>query len=82
MQTISLIWGILALVLMVVGLVPLLGALNWLNIVFAGLGMIFGVFAYATKAEGSRRGSIAGLISCIVAVVVGILRLILGGGII
>lgn len=81
MQVISLIWGILALVFMLVGLVPLLGALNWLNILFAGVGMIFSIFAYVIKAEGSRRGAIAGLICCIVAIVVGILRLILGGGI-
>jgi hypothetical protein len=81
-QTLSLIWGILALVGMLVFLFPCLGALNWVNIPFAGLGLIFSVIALATGKEGNRGGSIAGTVCCGLAVLVGIIRLFLGGGII
>ena len=40
MQVLSLLWGILAIVGMVVGFFPCLGSLNWLNIPFAGVGII------------------------------------------
>ena len=45
MQVFSLLWGIVAIIGMLIGFVPLLGALNWLNIPFAGVGIIFSAVA-------------------------------------
>ncbi len=81
MQTLSLIWGILALIGMVVGFIPFLGALNWLNIPFAGIGLIVGIIALATSKEGGKGRSIAGTVSCSIAIFLGLIRLVLGGGI-
>lgn len=83
MQIVSLIWGILSLVGFIVGLIPCVGWWNWINIPFAGLGLIFCIIALATAKPGeSRTGSITGLILCGIAVIVGVIRLILGGGVV
>ncbi len=71
MKTLGLILGILAALGMLLAFIPLLGWLNWLNIPFAILGLIFSVI-------GKSRG---GTILCIVAILFGMLRLALGGGI-
>lgn len=71
MKTLGLILGILAALGMLLGFIPLLGWLNWVNIPFAMIGFIVSVLGK------SRPGTIltAG------AIVFGILRLMLGGGI-
>ena len=82
MQMISLIWGILAILGMLVGLIPCLGALNWLNIPFAGIGLIVGALAYGTSSSiDNRGGSRAGITCCAIALFVGIIRLIVGLGV-
>lgn len=81
MQTLSLIWGILAIMGMLVGFIPCLGALNWLNIPFAGIGIIFSALAMGATRNPNKGSAVAGLICCIVAVVIGIFRLAMGGGI-
>jgi hypothetical protein len=81
MQTVSLIWGILALVSMLVALTPCLGALNWLVVPFAGLGLVFCVVVFAIDRAQNKAGSIAGIIACAVAMVIGFLRLIIGLGV-
>ena len=81
MQVLSLIWGILAILGMVVGFFPCFGALNWLNIPFAGIGLIVSSIAMATGDDKPQGGSIAGLICCIVALVLGAIRLTIGWGI-
>ncbi len=81
MQTLCLVWGILALVGMFVGFLPCLGALNWLNIPFAIVGLILSVVVVATSHAVSKGSAIAGLVCCAVATVFGIVRLALGGGI-
>jgi hypothetical protein len=83
MQVVSLIWGILALVGMLVGLVPFFGALNWLLIPFAIVGAIVSAIAAGTApAEEGKGKSIAGLICCGIATIFGLIRLIVGFGII
>jgi hypothetical protein len=82
MQTISLIWGILAIIGMMVGFIPCLGALNWLNIPFAGIGLLIGLIALGTASNENKNGAIAGLICCGIAVLFGIIRLFIGGGVI
>ena len=81
MQALALAWGVLSVLGMVVGIIPCLGALNWLNIPFAGLGLIVGGIALANAEESNRGPSIAGLVLCASAMIIGLLRLGLGGGI-
>ena len=81
MQVISLAWGILALLGFFVALIPCLGWLNWLNIPFAVAGLIFSIVAYARERIGDRTMSIVAIILCLIAVLIGAKRLVLGGGI-
>ena len=81
MQLISLIWGILAVLGMLVAFFPCLGALNWLLIPFAGLGIIISGIAFGTTAYKPKSSSVVGLVCCIVALFFGIIRLGLGGGV-
>ena len=81
MQTLSLIWGILAVIGMVIGFIPCIGALNWLNIPFAGIGIILCAIALGTSKEKSKGGSIAGLICCTIAIFFGFIRLVIGSGV-
>ena len=81
MQTISLIWGILAVLGMVVGFIPCLGSLNWLNIPFSGIGVIVCGIAMSRAGEGQKGSSVAGLVCCIVALFFGLFRLVIGGGV-
>ena len=82
MQVISLIWGILALIGMFIGLIPCVGALNWLNIPFAICGLIVSLIAHSSAPRGYRNSSLTGIILCAIAIVIGAKRLIMGGGII
>jgi hypothetical protein len=82
MQTLSSVWGILAIIGMLVGFFPCLGALNWLNIPFSGMGIIISAIAFTTSKEQNKNGVIAGFICCTVALFFGILRLVVGGGLV
>ncbi|MEX2262668.1 MAG: hypothetical protein WD696_11995 [Bryobacteraceae bacterium] len=81
MQLVGLVWGILALLGMVVAFMPCLGALNWLLIPFAGVGLVIGVIAFASSPPGHRGPSVAGIVCCSIATMFGLIRLILGAGI-
>ncbi len=81
MQVLSLIWGILAILGMIVGFIPCLGAFNWLNIPFAGIGIVISGIALGTAGNDPKGGSIAGLVFCGIAMFFGFIRLILGGGV-
>ena len=82
MQTLSLILGILAIIGMLVGFFPCLGALNWLNIPFSVIGLIISILVLATaEKEENKGGSVAGVICCGIAMFFGIIRLIAGGGV-
>jgi hypothetical protein len=80
-QTLSLVWGVLAFLGMLVGFLPCLGALNRLNIPFAAVGLILGVIAVATSKTRNNGPAIAGIVGCAIAVVIGLLRLKLGAGV-
>jgi hypothetical protein len=69
---ISFLFGFIALILAIIGFIPLLGALNWINILIAGVGIAFG--AASSKNAGRN--------FCIVVAVICAIRLWLGGGII
>jgi hypothetical protein len=69
-QILSVLIGLFAAVCMLPGLIPLLGALNWLVLVFCVAGITFGAFP-------ERK---IGLTINIAVGVVALVRLILGGG--
>ena len=81
MQTLSLAWGVLALIGMMIAFIPCLGALNWINIPFAAVGLVISFLVFGTSRAVDKSGSIAGIVCCLIALVLGIIRLILGGGI-
>ena len=80
MQIIGLILGIFSFMGMFIFFIPLLGALNWLNIPFAVVGMAVSLIGVVTSKKGKSAG-IIGIILCAIAIMVGIIRLTLGGGI-
>jgi len=81
MGTLSLIWGILAIIGMIVGFFPCFGSLNWLNIPFSGIGLIISIVALVKTKEGSKILPVVGIVCCSIAVFLGLIRLIAGGGV-
>lgn len=81
MGLISLLWGIVAMVLMVFALIPLLGAANWLVIPFAAAGAVIAAIGIAITRSENRGRAKAGLVLNGIVILVGIARLSLGGGI-
>ena len=82
MGLISLLWGIVAMLWMVLALIPLLGWGNWFLIPFAALGAIVAAIGIALTAPEKRGRAKAGLVLNGIVIVVGIVRLSLGGGIV
>lgn len=82
MGLISLIWGIFAMLWMVVALIPLLGWGNWFLIPFAAVGAIIAAIGVLLTRPGNRGRAKAGLVLNAIVIIVGIFRLTLGGGVI
>lgn len=80
MGLLSLLWGLFALVWMLLALIPLLGWANWFVIPFAGVGALIAAVAIATTARENRGRAKAGLLLNLGVMVVGAIRLSLGGG--
>ena len=68
----SLIIGVVALILALVAFIPLLGWANWLIIPLAIVGAVVGMFSSGTAGRNLN----------LFVIVVGVVRLMLGGGII
>jgi hypothetical protein len=81
MQMLGLVWGIVAILGMGVAFLPCLGALNWLNIPFSLVGLIVSVIATSQAPPDKKNLAIAGIVLCAFAAVFGLIRLVLGGGI-
>ncbi len=79
MQILSLAWGIVALLGFLVGVIPCLGWFNILNIPFAIVGLILSIIAFATGTRGRRNFSVIAIILCLIAILIGSKRWILGG---
>lgn len=79
MGILSIIWGVFAIIGAIIAFTPCLGALNWINIPFSIIGVIFG--GVAMGSSNTRDQGIAGLVLGIIAAGIGIIRLVLGGGI-
>ena len=68
---IAILFGLIALILAVIGFIPLLGWLNWFIILIAGGGAAFG---FASSSNSGRN-------FCLVVMAICAIRLWLGGGI-
>jgi hypothetical protein len=68
---VSLIIGVVALIFAVVAFIPLLGWLNWLIIPLAIIGAAVGVISRGTAGRNLN----------LLVIVIGVVRLMLGGGI-
>jgi len=82
MGLISLLWGIVAMLWMVLALIPLLGWGNWLLIPFAAVGAIIAAVGILFTRAPNRGRAKTGLVLNGIVIVVGIVRLSLGGGVI
>jgi hypothetical protein len=71
MNVISVIIGLMALIIALVGFIPLLGWLNWLVIPGAVVGLVLGLLSRATSGRNIN----------LVVLALAIIRLALGGGI-
>jgi hypothetical protein len=78
MQILSLVWGILAVLGLVVAFVPCLGWMNWMNIPFAVVGLIISITA---KTRRHSPAATAGIVLNAIAIGLGLIRLKLGLGI-
>ncbi|WAT16492.1 hypothetical protein [Xanthomonas fragariae] len=79
---ISLLWGIVALLWMVLAFIPFLGWGNWLLIPFAAVGAAIAAIAVLLTSAGKRGRAKTGLLLNGLVIVVGVIRLSLGGGVI
>ena len=79
LSILSLIWGILAIIGMVIAFIPCLGTLNYLNIPFAVFGLLFSILAIILSSK--KELAIGGCILCAVAIFLGAIRLVFGLGI-
>ena len=75
----SLVWGILAILGMVVAFIPCFGSLNYMNIPFAVFGLLFSILAAVLSSN--KEYAIAGCVLCALAIVLGAVRLVLGFGV-
>ena len=82
MGLISVLWGIVALCWMVLALIPLLGIMNWLLIPFAAVGAIIAAIGILFTRTENRGRAKAGLVLNGIVIIVGIVRLSMGGGVI
>ncbi len=82
MGLISLLWGIVAMLWMVLALIPVLGITNWLLIPFAAAGAIIAALGILFTRSGRRGRAKTGLVLNGIVIVVGIVRLGIGGGVI
>ncbi len=82
MGVISIIWGIVALLWMVLSLIPLLGWGNWLMIPFAAVGAIIAAIGILFTRSENRGRAKTGLWLNLIAILVGVVRLSIGGGLI
>ncbi|MEO6077120.1 MAG: hypothetical protein ABIP56_09970 [Dokdonella sp.] len=82
MGLISVVWGIFAMLWMLVALIPLLGWGNWFLIPFAATGAVIAAIAIALTRREHRGRAKAGLLLNGIVILVAVVRLHLGGGLV
>ena len=80
MGLISLLWGIFAMIWMVIALIPVIGLSNWLLIPFAAVGAVIAAIGILFTREQNRGRAKTGLVLNTLVIVVAILRLSMTGG--
>jgi len=82
MGLISVLWGVVAMIWMVLALIPLLGWGNWFLIPFAAVGAIIAAIGILFTSNAKTGRAKTGLVLNGIVIVVGIIRLGIGGGIV
>ena len=82
MGLISILWGIVAMIWMVLALIPVIGITNWLLIPFAAVGAIIAAIGILFTSDVKTGRAKTGLVLNCVVIVVATWRLGLGGGLI
>lgn len=83
LNMISLVMSILSIFGMILGLVPCFGALNWLNIPFAAVTLVIGIVGYIrTPPYVDKKIPKLAILLSTVAIVIGMVRLMIGGGVV
>ena len=80
MQILGLLFGLFSVMGMFIAFLPLLGWMNWGIIPFALAGLVISIIGTATARRGKRLG-VAVIALCCIAIIVGVIRLNIGGGI-
>jgi predicted membrane chloride channel (bestrophin family) len=75
------IWGVLALIAVLIGFVPGLEVLNYANLPFAIIGCILGIIAVFRNRGGYSRTAYIGIALTAVASLIGMIRLTIVGGV-
>ena len=75
---IGFIFAILSALVLLLTIIPFLGWINWLNLPFAVLGLIFS--AIGVSAAKNKGLGITGVVICCIVIILGILRLKACGG--
>lgn len=81
MQVVSLVWGTLVLVALLIGRIPYFSAVSWVLIPLAALGAALALLALIMERGRNRTAAIVGLIVNAVAMMIGLLRMFYDGGI-
>ena len=81
MNIAGLVMGILSIIGMAIGLIPLLGWMNWGVIPFAVIGLLVSIVG-VVGARNNKGLGMAGIVLCVIAIVVGAIRLVIGFGVI
>lgn len=76
---IALIWGVLAVIGMVIGFIPGLRLVGWVDLPFAILGAVVGIVSIFRPPQGGNRSSITGTTLCMIASIAGMILLVMGG---
>ena len=82
MGLISVLWGVVAMIWMVLALIPLLGWGNWFLIPFAAIGAIIAAIGILFTSDVKTGRAKTGLVLNGIVIVVAIIRLGIGGGIV
>ena len=82
MGLISVLWGVVARIWMVLALIPLLGWGNWFLIPFAAIGAIIAAIGILFTSDVKTGRAKTGLVLNGIVIVVAIIRLGIGGGIV
>ena len=78
MSVIGFIFAILSGLVLLLTIIPFLGWINWLNLPFAVLGLIFSLIGVATAKNKGL--AVAGMVICGIVIILGLLRLKSCGG--